>query len=466
MFYQVDGGRSPTGQPGLGGKGISTTARGSSSITRQKCLDICPSQCNNFIRKNRANGNNTCLFRTDPFDKYSRGFQNNKGEKQSLREEANDYKESNSKGASNTISPNSVNQGTSNSSIAQVRKKKKKMALYAMLGLGTTAYFIHKARTCSSGCGWWYALAAVAGAQSIAMLKKRSELQKTQDDLCIGEGHCDIQAKPEEEIDCEAENIEDWCPKDTPEEECIETCKVAKEEYQKEKKRKEKKEREKEEDEECPIDDPDCDSNNEDTMTGKNPLGLSAFTGNIDSGKAFQKRLSEIFKPKEGWPNGENPFLNSENIDFNKMPKDIKNHLDNLNRQRQGFMNNNGLGSGSGFNQDFDGDSDNEGLLGDDSSKGGASANFKAGSDDGSRSITGFAGNSDPSPRRSSSLAEQMKNMLKKMHNRKNKDDFRYLDNEAFRTGFGLREDNIFHIVHRMNRRLEEDRRFIPTISF
>ena len=360
------------------------------------------------------------------------------------------------------------NEHAGNSSIAQVRNKKKNMGLYKMLGVGTTAFLGYKTKTacacckgctgscsCCTMCPIYGVMTGLAGYQTLKMFDKKDDLQKTEDDICIAKGMCQTGAgggKKEEEE-------EEFCPKPVPKHICgqmqdnfklLNTVK----------------------NDDCSPNDPDCDPT--DTNPAKLPPGLGDDGTNITGITDISEMLGDTFKPEEGWPEGVNPFSDSGQFNYNELPKDKKKKIDDmlsgLNKQKQDFMSQNGLG-GLDSDSDSDSDSDNQGLFGASGSGAnkGVSAAFKGGEDDGSRFLSGLTGNSGSRPRKSSSLAEQMQNMLKKMREGKNKDEFGFLGDQSVKIGrdnVGAREDNIFHMVHRMNRKLDGEKRFIPTISF
>lgn len=85
--------------------------------------------------------------------------------------------------------------GKDESPLTQVRKKKNKMETYAILGAGTTALLGMKAYSCCSenpGCAethWcplWIGMTAAAAGATAAMVKKRSDLGKTEKQICAG----------------------------------------------------------------------------------------------------------------------------------------------------------------------------------------------------------------------------------------------------------------------------------------
>ena len=376
---------------------------------------------------------------------------------------------------------------TGNSSIAQVRKKKKNMDLYRAMGVGTSAflwklYSVNYAccgpqePSCCSRMKMYGKLATVATGQTAIMLAKKDKLQKTEDDMCIAKGMCqegdglglgEGEGVGEGEGKKVCENKGAYWKWDGKECKCPSPYKID-----------QAKCREKTEEEYfCPVRKELCEEVERkiekviETDPTK-PPGLGADPGTNINPKAISEMVGHVFKPEGGWPKGlGDPFSDSGTYNYDKLPKDVKKQLDNLNKQKQDFMNKNGLGGALDSSQDSD--SDNQGLLGASGTSSGSgkgvSAAFKGGEDDGSRSLSALTGNSGSRPRKSSSLAEQMQNRLKAMHGGKNKNKFGFLGDKSVKIGrdnVGVREDNIFHMVHRMNRKLEGEKRFIPTISF
>ena len=87
--------------------------------------------------------------------------------------------------------------GDNESPLTEVRKKKNEMKGFAILGAGTTAILAMKAYHCCSenpGCAtsnWcpahWMGMAAAAGAATVSMWNKRSDLRKTEQANVCGE---------------------------------------------------------------------------------------------------------------------------------------------------------------------------------------------------------------------------------------------------------------------------------------
>ena len=369
--------------------------------------------------------------------------------------------------ASNEALKEGENEHAGNSSIAQVRKKKKNMGFYKMLGVGTTAFLGYKTKTacacckgCTGSCGCctmcpiYGVMTGLAGYQTLKMFDKEDDLQKTEDDMCIAKGMCQTGAGAGAE-----EEEEEFCPKPVPKHICGQTQQKFKLLNNVT-------------NDDCSPNDPDCDPTN--TNPAKLPPGLGDDGTNITgiTNNDISEMLGDTFKPEGGWPGEVNPFSDSGKFNYDQLPKNQKKKIDDmlsgLNKQKQDFMSQNGLGG-----LDSDSDLDNQGLLGASGTSSGSgkgvSAAFKGGEDDGSRSLSALTGNSGSRPRKSSSLAEQMQNMLKAMHGGKNKNEFGFLGDTSVKIGrdnVGVREDNIFHMVHRMNRKLDGEKRFIPTISF
>ena len=371
----------------------------------------------------------------------------------------------------------------SNSPLEQVKKKKKDTNLLAYVAAGTTAFLGYKAMKCcaskgcreSGQCAVLTGMTALAGLQTNEMFKKKNELGQTAQAMCAvssdpeclgdssgGGGDDDFVGTPP---GCEEEGV--------PPDACFKITQHL------------------DPPGECPPDDPNypnCKNGNGPNSPPKPDMpgggGPGTLSANEISPTQMSEKLSHIFKPKGGWPKGENPWVGSESFDYDKLPPDQKKRagqlMAGLNQKNKDFLNKHGLGGGDysgagGLGNDEDGSGDglssNGGVGSTDSS--GVSAGFSGSSvsGDGSRSLAGSedstAGNRGK-PR--SSLAQQMRDYLQKMKGAKlGANSNGYLGDKSVLVGsdnVGVREDNIFMMVHRMNRKLDREHRFIKTVLF
>ena len=358
------------------------------------------------------------------------------------------------------------NSKTGTSPLAQVRKKKKNVGLYAIMGFGTTGLLMFKADKCyakcsASGggsCGFCHTLAGmavVAGAASVNMLNKKGELQNIESTLCDSD-NCDP-----DDGDGDTEPPPTFCPTGVPSKFCKPptitrtlSCPPGDPNCNP-----------------CPADDPDCDKKKKKggpQMPGYKPYNPRLTHGQITGNTGIPGR-----PPSFGGKYSANKPNPTKAFDYNKLTKAEKKKLnkllDNLNKEKQAFMEEHGLG---GVDTDSEIDDDINELInkGADSQNNNKDLSAAFSKDDDSRSLTSLAGNSVRSKKRPSSLAEQMQNLLKKMKETgKGKNKAGFLGDKSVLIGndaVGVREDNIFHMVHRMNRKLERDRRFIPSLSF
>ena len=363
----------------------------------------------------------------------------------------------------------------SNSPLRQVQSKKKKTNLLAYVGVGTTAFLGYKAKTTCSSCCWTshpsccgqcsilIGMATAAGVQTATMFQKKDELGRTADAMCstANDPSCQSEDGGSEEKDEDFDlGLVGGCQL-TSTQQCIDTYLAVNPPEG-----------------ECPPDQPNCKSQQSlsgpDMPGGGYPGGFGSLTGNDD----FSNRLGNAFKPKGGWPNGENPFVGTERFDYNKLSPKQKKMADSvmadLNKKNKAFLDKHGLSSPSegmggtaGESMEIAGGLDGKGA----GSSSGVPAKFQEMAD-GSRSIAGSedntAGRGKP---KTNSIAEQMQDMLKKMHGMADgsKGGSGHLGDKSVLVGndnVGVREDNIFMMVHRMNRKLDGQSRFIGQAGF
>ena len=361
-------------------------------------------------------------------------------------------------------------QKAGNDPLSQVKKQKKDTGLYAVMGVGTTVFLGYKAKTCCaqctgsnpSCCGMcpvWVGMTGLAGAQTMKMFKKKKDLGKTVRDLCTSTkpGDCDT----DDDGDNEKTPPEFTAPfcSDNPDK-CLPIYNMM--------------------NEGCLPSDPDypeCDGG-KDKKTQLNmqgppgPGGFSELTGdehnpkNTDPASLFTDLANNF-----GWPDDiENPFspTNTKPFDYNTLPPHKKKMADNImadiNKQNKDYMDKMGLGAGS----DFEDDDLSEGGVGSGTGalKGAVSANFPVKADNGSRSLAGNDNQKRGKKKKANSIADQMKAMLAKMNGMggSQANGAGHLGDKSVLIGndnVGVREDNIFMMVHRMNRKLEGNSRFI-----
>ena len=383
----------------------------------------------------------------------------------------------------------SQKQPESNSPLEQVQKQKKDTNLLAYVGAGTTAFLAYKAAQnqacCSSrnpGCCqravYYGGLAVAAGIQTNKMFQKGNDLGQTAYAMCASahDPNCPSEDGGEEE----EEELKIGMPPGCEEaklssQECAQFIQIVNPPP-----------------EECPPDDPNypnCE-NKEKDVNSPNPnmpgsdFGPGSLTGN-SSEQEIREKLSHMFQPKGGWPDGKNPWVGTESFDYDKLSPSKKRYANQLmaglNQKNKDFLNTKGLNTDAGGldsegsdglgHEGSEGDLRSQGGLGSKDNSG-VSASFGKESD-GARALAGSEdGRAGGGQRPKSSIAQQMQAMLQKMKGKAGGAGASsgYLGDKSVLVGsdqVGVREDNIFMMVHRMNRKLDEkENRFIKSISF
>ena len=356
------------------------------------------------------------------------------------------------------------------SALAQTQKTRDNTALKQLVGAGATALLYKKysacMAACSTGCGakcmHWLIAAGLALKQTIEIGKKKKDLTNTMNGLC-DDPPCEPDDTPDggdtgsgslagdDTTEVKIPPQPSFCPGGLTAEECragIGTMMI---------------------DTECPPEEPNCN----DKITPNSPpmnggrrqdggLDLQQLDNNSDDNSkltAITDNLKDIFEPPGGWPDG--AFDDTGDFNYDKMPASKKNEIDavmaDVNQQGQAFMESHGLTDDSAGGSDYS----SQGKADD------VSPAFQKMADD-SRALAGLEDSPVRRRKKPTSLAEQMKNMLKKMHGG-DKNGAGFLGDKSVSIGsdkVGVREDNIFHMVHRMNRKLEGNDRFISPISF
>ena len=381
----------------------------------------------------------------------------------------------------------SQKQPESDNPLEQVKKKKKDTKLLAYVGAGTTAFLAYKARACCSqspscsSCGMLSAMAGAAAVQTYHMFKKKNDLGETarymcvdvNDPVCLEDDGGNNNDSDDDNIPmppgCEA--APDGCDLILP----IVNPPPG----------------------ECPPEEPDCKTKPPESQNPMMPgsgQGPGSLTGGgtsfSDPEKNIHEKLGEAFAPPGGWPEGENPWTKSTVFDYDKMSPDQKKQANkimaSLNKKNKDFLDKQGFKAGStgsvggvGGIDDAEESLESTGLNGrggvGSTGSSGVSAGFGK-SVDGSRSVAGatpsdsMSGAGKP---KANSIADQMKRMLNKMKGGQGEstgnDGLGYLGDKSQLVGsdyVGVREDNIFMMVHRMNRKLDLENRFIHSISF
>ena len=356
----------------------------------------------------------------------------------------------------------SKDEKVSNSPLQQVQKKKKDTNLLAWVGVGTTAYLFNKCRVCYAGCSHgcharcahWCVMGGAAGWQTKKMFDKENELGETAQTMCTSTNDPSCKDYNDDSNNDDDLNIPEvpGCESGS----CDTIIQIVDPPPG-----------------ECPPDEPNCKTKIP-TIPDGSPRDFSSFTADQI------EKLEELFRPKGGWPDGKSPFseLETESFDYDKLTpaqkKQVNQALAGFNEKKQAFLDKHGL-TGSSSDGDGAGDDSDEtsGATGLNNSDG-VSAKFN-GMADGSRSL---AGSEDNIGQRGSaklpanSIADQIQNMLKKtrgMADGSKKNGSGFLGDKSVLIGddnVGVREDNIFMIVHRMNRKLDYEERFIKTVSF
>ncbi|MBC6415753.1 MAG: hypothetical protein GDA46_05110 [Bdellovibrionales bacterium] len=346
-----------------------------------------------------------------------------------------------------------VLQSSQEASINKVRRTKKKMNISAYIAAGTTAFLTTKAAICFSQCpkgccpqGPMYAtLASMAAMQTAKMFDQRDKLNNTCQDIS-SDGICNSFFDKSNELVEVAPNPlppgcelnPDLCNPATYREKIV-----------------------------CLPGDVNCDDSN----TKKSY---------INNSEDIVKKLAEKAKaPEGGWDKiGGNPFLKKE-FDYdnlapeqreklaNKLASGMSGGMKDFNQRKQDYMNSSGLFdependkkgkklAGSGKNLDYD----EEDL---------SSQYFpSSGKENSIQSLTGFDGKNKKG-RKAMNSADKLKEMFRKLSS--SDPDSSDLESSALskmsvsigNDNVGVREDNIFLMVHRMNRKLDErDNRFI-----
>ena len=175
-------------------------------------------------------------------------------------------------------------------------------------------------------------------------------------------------------------------------------------------------------------------------------------------------RLGEIFEPKGGWPNGENPFLKGEGFDYDKLSpsqkKKAQKVMKGINKRNKAFLAKHGFaGSGSGAGNSLSDEVSGMGVSADANPKKTAlNSSFAGGESSRSTDSTGLSALGPPKKRKNS-IADQMKAMLNKMYGDAGGSGKGSLAGKSIQVGLdqvGVREDNIFMMVHRCHRKLDE----------
>ncbi len=346
--------------------------------------------------------------------------------------------------------------------IQKVDRGKKNAKTQRLLGVGVTAGLTAKAAACysscagSCGCHWWAMGAVATGVMTSNIKDQERKFERTQNDLCAANPNaagCDPDNKPkgaglkapdpfppscyQPGVNCEKINeiIQGLDTTSKP----------------------------------CPPGDSSC---------SKQAPGL--ITGG-DFREKLGEQILEVYKPKGGWPKGFNPkavIAENRGLSYNDMPPEMKRKIDkylkNTNKMNKDYAGQAKAASGT-LHTDHNGAAGTELLASlDDLSE--------ASAGDGLRSTAGtgaFSGDKDHSPtslssseetasdKKKSSLAKQMNKMLSSLYNNPDaKDPYAEKSLNFGSDSIGVMEDNIFMMVHRRHRALDDQNYFVVKKDF
>ena len=357
-----------------------------------------------------------------------------------------------------------VAQGEDTSAVVnQIRKTKDKVGVLGYVAAGTTAFLGYKAAVCAGSCPGgtcctqaplFGAMAVAAGVQTAQMFKKRNDLNQT----CLqlsSSGSC---LSPEVS-NCPGIIIGGVCQPNSSLADCLSPNVVI--------------------NGECQPPAPGCElnpsssfCNNPSTFTtGDNcPPGdpscklSTGLDGVTSSTKALTagvvESLSKEFKPKGGWPDGKNPFKDNEELDYNNLSEGQKATLakamKGFNQKKNDYIAQNNL---------LEDSDESSGLLAENSEEPelDLSAGFPGVKDSSSSALAGKSMNKMRRKKRGrgpDSTIDKMKEMLQKLGASRGEGKGQDLSQMSVSIGndnVGVREDNIFLMVHRMNRSLDEE---------
>ena len=358
--------------------------------------------------------------------------------------------------------------------IDQVRGTRDKMNALAYVAAGSTAFLAYKAATCAAQCPHgccpaapvFAGMAALAGVQTAKMFKKRSDLNKTCQDMSV-DGVCNVDGG------ADSSTVDDpVIPTPLPPgcdlnpslcDPAVYGSII-----------------------DCSPGDPSCSSAGSgasSVIPSENAGSIAGDAGSIagdagsiastDNKKKVSDILSKASEPKNGWNSGKNPFNESHEFDYNDMTSAEKEKIDkamgNFNQKKMDYLDGLGLtnikdgGVGDGY-----GDDSNKGVLDDEVD---ISTQFPVTKDALSQQASLAGGNKNTGRRRirpakrGISSADKLHELFKKnMAGKKSASPFSKMSVSFGDDNVGVREDNIFLMVHRMNRNLDEqENRFLKS---
>lgn len=333
--------------------------------------------------------------------------------------------------------------------VNQIRSTRDKVGVLGYVAAGTTAFLGYRAAVCASQCGgmggggccyqapMYGVMASLGAVQTSQMFKKRKSLNQTCRDLSSN-GYCspvdpnggdpDV-LKPPNPLPpgCKANpslcNPNVYLPS-AP----------------------------------CSAGDPNC------AKPGQNNPAPGSLAGNEPDPAEI---LAKAFEPEGGWPDGKNPFEDNEEFDYNSLSSEQRGALEkamkNFNQQKKNYMAQNGLLDDSKNGRKKGGVLATAELLEDID----LSAAFNQIKEADTGSLTGKASNRGrkrAGGRGPASNIEKIQQMLLGGLKGANEGsgNLSGMSVSIGNDNVGVREDNIFLMVHRMNRKLDEEQgRFI-----
>lgn len=326
-----------------------------------------------------------------------------------------------------------ANRANPHVTIEKVREKRGEMETYAILGLGTTAFLGYKTSifcsTCASTgsackrCAGFGAATVASGVSTIHVYNKKNRWKDIENKICATgttDGACKSgEAKTGGKTTPEGGNLNIGCGGPCPE--------VAR-------------------------------------VLGNSPESIRWDCSDSECSipeevkSNMLQAMGEEFAPEGGWGEGENPFEKSGGFSYDNLSDAQKKAVDDalkpLKQKQQAYL------------EAQLGEAGEESTLAAEASDSGATGATGTGTFSGSQGGYGQAPSTSKkaSPKKKETIADQMKRMLAQMNGSEGSLPQKSVAGKSVQVGsdvVGVQEDNIFMMVHRRHREMDENESFI-----
>lgn len=394
-----------------------------------ECMDQCTSLCRSRCDNNNSDNSDSCKAGC-PSSCETGTCSSKKAKYETEKQKLDDKKEALARLRGQEAEEAEEDGEGEKSPLEQVKEGKEDMDLYKILGVGTTAYLTYEAVSCCSQCGGsnpsccgpcpvWMAMAAAAGFYTNKMFDKADEYDET----------CKAMQAENPDVDLNCDGDDDRGPDDPnltpdPPPPCDTNPEMC-----------------------PPPPTPDPPPNN----CATNPSECTPAPFDVrppDPIETIKEKLGPDFEPPGGWPDPDgngSGGIGSKGFSYDDLTPAMKKKLNAFNKRKKAYLAKRGKK-----------EEDLKESARTPSAKVAGFVGEEAGG-----SLTGNLDESPVRPKKKKDLAKQMQEMLNKLYGKGHSAAKKQKSVQFGSDVVGVAEDNIFMMVHRRHRALDQKNRFI-----